>query len=96
MAEEARAKRSLDDCVAEMDKMQTYAVKAIQAGNDADAKKFLEQKASLSTKLNGLQEAYNLANQNATKMRSKHDKLKRKSTRLNSSHIQKTRKPSSD
>lgn len=75
MAEEMRAKRALDDCNAEMNKMQTYAVKAIEAGNDEDAKKFLEQKASLSNKLAGLNEAYTLANNNATNMKSMHDKL---------------------
>lgn len=75
MAEEMRAKRALDDCNAEMNKMQTYAVKAIEAGNDEDAKKFLEQKASLSNKLTGLNEAYTLANNNATNMKSMHDKL---------------------
>ena len=75
MAEEMRSKRALDECTAEINKMQAYAVKAIEAGNDADAKKFLEQKASLTNKLAGLQEAYTLANANATNMRAMHDKL---------------------
>lgn len=75
MAEEMRSKRALDECSAEINKMQAYAVKAIEAGNDADAKKFLEQKGLLTTKLTGLQEAYNLANTNATNMRVMHDKL---------------------
>lgn len=75
MAEEQRAKRVLDDCTEEIDKMQTYAVKALQANNDADAKKFLEQKASLTQKLPGLTEAYDLAHANAAHMREMHDKL---------------------
>lgn len=75
MAEEQRAKRVLDDCNEEIAKMQTYAVKALEANNEADAKKFLEQKASLSSKLTGLQEAYDLAHSNATRMREMHDKL---------------------
>lgn len=75
MAEEQRAKRVLDECNDEIAKMQTYAIKALEANNEADAKKFLEQKASLANKLPGLQEAYNLAHGNATHMREMHDKL---------------------
>lgn len=75
MAEEMRAKRALDECNEEMEKMQSYAVKAISAGNDADAKKFLEQKGSLANKSAGLTESYNLAHANATNMRTMHDKL---------------------
>ncbi len=75
MAEEQRAKRVLDDCNEEIAKMQTYAVKALEANNEADARKFLEQKASLSSKLPGLKEAYDLAHSNATHMREMHDKL---------------------
>ncbi len=75
MAEEQRAKRVLDECSDELNKMQTYAVKALEANNEADARKFLEQKASLSSKLPGLQDAYNLAHTNATHMREMHDKL---------------------
>ena len=75
MAEEQRAKRVLEDCNEEIAKMQTYAVKALEANNDVDARKFLEQKASLSSKLPGLQEAYDLAHSNATHMREMHDKL---------------------
>lgn len=75
MAEEQRAKRVLDDCNEEIAKMQTYAVKALEANNEADARKFLEQKASHSSKLPGLKEAYDLAHSNATHMREMHDKL---------------------
>ena len=75
MAEEQRAKRALDECNAEIAKMQQYASKDLEAGNEDDARKFLEQKAVLSAKLPGLQEAYNLASNNATQMRQMHDKL---------------------
>lgn len=75
MAEEQRAKRVLDDCNDEITKMQAYAVKALEAGNENDARKFLEQKASLTSKQPGLQEAYDLAHSNATHMREMHDKL---------------------
>lgn len=75
MAEEQRAKRVLDECTEEIDKMQSYAIKALEANNENDARKFLEQKATLSAKLSGLQDAYNLAHNNATHMRQMHDKL---------------------
>lgn len=75
MAEEQRAKRSLEECNEEIAKMQTFAVKALEANNEADARKFLEQKASLTSKQVGLQEAYDLAHTNAVSMREMHDKL---------------------
>ncbi len=75
MAEDTRSKRELDECQTEIDKMQAYAVKALEANNEADAKKFLEQKVSLTNKKAGLQQAYDLAHQNATNMRAMHDKL---------------------
>lgn len=75
MAEEQRAKRALDECTDEIERMQSYAVKALEADNEKDARKFLEQKATFSSKLPGLQEAYDLASNNATNMRDMHDKL---------------------
>ncbi len=75
MAEEQRAKRALDECNDEIDQMQKFAVKALEANNEADARKFLEKKASLVSKQSGLSEAYNLANTNAGHMRQMHDKL---------------------
>ena len=78
MAEEKRAKRELDECNAEIEKFQNYAVKAVQAGNDSDAKQFLEKKNQLA-----LQQAYTLANANATKMRQMHDKLVKDIDELN-------------
>ncbi|HBI74408.1 MAG TPA: phage shock protein A, partial [Lachnospiraceae bacterium] len=75
MAEEQRAKRSLDECNEEILKMQSYAMKALEANNEADARKFLEQKTSYSSRQPGLQEAYDLAKTNAAHMRQMHDKL---------------------
>lgn len=75
MAEEQRAKRSLDECTAEIKKMEGYAVKALEAGNEDDARKFLEKKVSLTTKETELKDAYNLACSNSTRMREMHDKL---------------------
>jgi len=75
MAEEQRAKRALDECTEEMKKLQNYAIKALEANNEDDARKFLEGKSSLATKEAGLKEAYVLAASNANKMREMHDKL---------------------
>ena len=47
MAEEKSAKRKLDDCEAEIAKMDEYARRAVAAGNDAEAKQFLAKKANL-------------------------------------------------
>ena len=75
MAEEQRSKRELDECTSEINKMQNFAVKALEAGNEDDARKFLEKKSSLVNKQAGLQEAYNIASANASQMREMHDKL---------------------
>lgn len=75
MAEEQRSKRELDECTSEINKMQNFAVKALEAGNEDDARKFLEKKSSLSNKQAGLQEAHNIASANASQMREMHDKL---------------------
>lgn len=77
MAEETRAKRELDECNAQIAKMQTYAEKALTAGNEADARSFLEKKQQLTTTQASLQQAYNIAAENAKKMRQMHDKLVR-------------------
>ncbi len=75
MAEETRAKRELDECVKEVEKMQSYAQKAVLAGNDNDARTFLEKKQQLTTKQASLEIAYTGAAENAAKMRQMHDKL---------------------
>lgn len=75
MAEETRAKRELDECTEQINKMQSYAEKALTAGNEADARSFLEKKQQLVTTQTALQQAYNVAADNASKMRQMHDKL---------------------
>lgn len=75
MASEAKAKRELDTCNEEIDKMQRYAVKAVEAGNEADARQFLEKKQQLTTKLAALQQQYDTSKANAEKMQQMHDKL---------------------
>lgn len=75
MAEEARAKRDLDECISEAEKMQKFAIKALEKNNEEDARKFLEQKAALTTKQAGLQQAYDMAHANAEHMKEMHNKL---------------------
>ena len=54
MAEDQRSKRALDEVNAEIDKMQQFAVKALEAGNENDARKFLEKKSSLRISVNSI------------------------------------------
>jgi len=75
MAEEQRAKRNLDEVTTEINKLQNYAVKALQAGNEDDAKKFLEKKAQVQQKQADAQATYDAAKRNADNMRAMHDKL---------------------
>ncbi|MBR6403021.1 MAG: PspA/IM30 family protein [Eubacterium sp.] len=75
MADEAKAKRNLDECNAEIARMQQYAEKAVVAGNDADATRFLSEKAKLVAKQATLQQVYEVSSANAIKMRQMHDKL---------------------
>ena len=84
MAEETRTKRQLDECQEEINKMQSYAEKAVMAGNDDDAKQFLAKKQELGRNLEVYQTAYNQAKVNAEQMRQMHDKLVGDIAELNS------------
>ncbi len=84
MADEQRAKRELDECSAEIAKLQSYAEKALTAGNEADARTFLGKKQQLVEKQTALQQAYDMANANSMKMRQMHDKLVKDINELNS------------
>lgn len=75
MAEEARAKRAVDDNLAEIDKYDDLARRALKAGNEGDARTFLAKKQSLVAKADALRVTYEAAQGNALKMRELHDKL---------------------
>ncbi|PKR85794.1 PspA/IM30 family protein [Heyndrickxia camelliae] len=75
MAEEQRVKRELNECQSDIEKMERYALKALETGNEDDARKFLEKKASLAIKLSELQTSFQLASTNAQQMKQMHDKL---------------------
>ena len=87
MAEETRAKRELDECTEQVNKMQSYAEKALTAGNEADARKFLEKKQQLVSTQTALQQSYEAAAANAAKMRQMHDKLVKDIESLSLIHI---------
>lgn len=75
MAEETRTKRLLEDNTTEMQKYDGLARKALQAGNEGDARVFLTKKQQLASKQASLQATYDAAHENAQKMRQMHDKL---------------------
>lgn len=75
MAEEKRAQRQLNECKEEMEKMQRYAVKALEVENENDARAFLQKKATLSEKETQLATSLELAEANTVQMRQMHDKL---------------------
>lgn len=75
MAEEKSCKRKLDETDAEINRMTDYAKKAVAAGNDGEAKQFLEKKNELAEKKASLQGSYDVAKANADKMREMTSKL---------------------
>jgi phage shock protein A len=75
MAEETRTKRLIDENAAEVERYAGLAKKALQAGNEEDAKVFIEKKQKLEVSGAGLGTAYATAHANASKMRQMHDKL---------------------
>ncbi len=75
MAAEAKAKRELDARQAEVDKLTAYAKKALQAGNEGDAKIFIGKKQALENTVASLTVSYETAKANSNKMKELHDKL---------------------
>ena len=75
MAVESAAKRKAEECKEEISKMETHAKKALKAGNEGDAKLFLQKKETLTIKLEALEKDCEIAVANSTKMREMHDKL---------------------
>lgn len=83
MAEETRAKREVDECQNDVNKMLDYAKRAVEAGNDDDARQFLSKKASLTEKLTTLNTKYELARANSEKMKQMYNKLNMQIEELN-------------
>lgn len=83
MAEETRAKREVDECQSDVNKMLDYAKRAVEAGNDDDARQFLAKKASLTEKLTALNSKYETAKANSEKMKQMYNKLNMQIEELN-------------
>jgi len=74
-ADESRARRELDECQAEIRKLQRYAEKMVQDGRDDEARRFLEMKAAEAKKEISLQAAFDQIADNVQRMRQLQDKL---------------------
>lgn len=83
IAEEARAKRELDECNSEIDKLLKYAEKAINAGNDGDARIFLAKKGELANTQGAISTKYQICVENSSKMKDMHNKLEEQISQLN-------------
>ncbi len=68
MAEESRTRAKVEANQAEMEKYAGLAKKALQAGNEGDAKVFIAKKQQLELSGQGLVEAYEVARSNAQKL----------------------------
>lgn len=75
IANEKSAKRKYDDAAEEVEKYTKAATKAVEAGNDGDARTLLTKKQQLSVTLGEYEKTYNMARENSEKMRQMHDKL---------------------
>ena len=76
LANERRTKGALDECSAEIRKLQRYAEKAVESGDEDKAILFLEKKATLAEKEVQLQAAYQAAASNVSDMQQIEDKLR--------------------
>ncbi|MEG0750975.1 MAG: PspA/IM30 family protein [Oscillospiraceae bacterium] len=75
IADEMAAGRKVDACEQEIVKLTKYAEQAVLAGNDEDAKKFLEGKNRMSTKKTDAAKVYEQAKANSQRMREMTKKL---------------------
>ena len=75
IAEEKRTARLVDKNAAESNRMESLAKKALQAGNEDDARVFLAKKQQIDATGEELKKTADAAHANADKMRQMHDKL---------------------
>ncbi len=75
MAAAKKAGRDLDDNSREAETLARYAEKALLAGNEQDARTFLEKKAALAAQRPSLEQICQTAEANAVRMKEMHDKL---------------------
>ena len=72
---EFRARRALDECGTEIEKMQSYAERAVGEGRDEEARLFLQKKKQQTERRVQLQADYERAALNAGNMHALHNKL---------------------
>ncbi len=75
MAQETHARNLFENNKNEISRYEDLARQALKAGNEDDARTFLSKKQSLEEKGNSLKSTYDVAHENAQKMRQIHDKL---------------------
>ena len=75
MAEEKRTARLVEENKEQIAKYDGLARKALTAGNEGEAKVFLEKKQQYEASGADLEKSYAVAHENAVKMRQMHDKL---------------------
>lgn len=75
LADESRAKRALDESSSELKKLQRYAEKSAESGDEDKARSFLEKKVKQAEKMNELQAAYDRASAKAQMMKHMQEKL---------------------
>jgi phage shock protein A len=75
MAVEKRCSREYDENEEEIKKFRSLAKKAVDAGNDEDGKVFISKYMELGGKRATLENNKNVAAENASRIRSMHDKL---------------------
>lgn len=75
IAQETRAQRMVQENASEAGRYTELAKKALQAGNEEDARVFLSKKQQLEALGTELAATYAAARENAQKMRQMHDKL---------------------
>jgi phage shock protein A len=84
MAEEQRTRRDVEALEAEANKYKDYAQKAVDAGNDDDAKRFLALKNETNKRIESAKAVHESAKAKAEQMRQMHDKLVKDISNLNS------------
>ena len=75
MAQETHARNILEANKIEIAKYEDLAKQALRAGNEDDARTFISKKQELEEKGKSLKSTYDVAHENAQKMRKIHDKL---------------------
>lgn len=83
LAKEKRAKRELEECEADVEKMYRYAKQALMSDNESEARQFLVRRKSLMEKQRVLQQNYETVADNVEKMCQAYNALAQEMDALN-------------